>query len=351
MNINDILEKAIAMGASDIHLARGAPPILRVNKRLTYMDMPPLEFEETKNLIFAMMNNEQRTQLSQDKEMDFSYSTLNGRFRVNAFFYYFGIVAAIRVIPKVPPNMQEIYMPEVAYKLARLPRGLVLVTGPTNRGKSTSLAAMIALINKERSAHIITLEDPIEFVFKNDKSLVHQRAVHVNTNSFSNGLRAVLRQDPDVLLVGEMRDLETIQSVLTIAETGPLVFATLHTLDAAQTIERIVEVFPSYQQQQIRYQLSITLKGVISQQLMPRQDKPGLIAAREIMLVTKGISKLIRDGEIHRVYEALEAGRDLGMIPMDEVLVHYVRKGFITKEDAVAKSTNPEEIQSRLAAL
>lgn len=350
MNINDILEKAIAMGASDMHLARGAPPILRINKRLTYMDMPPLEFEETKNLIFSMMTNEQKTQLSNQKELDFSYSTLNGRFRVNAFFYYFGIVAAIRVIPKVPPNMQEVYLPDVAYKLARLPRGLVLVTGPTNSGKSTTLAAMLDLINKERSAHIITLEDPIEFVFKNDKSLVHQRAVHVNTNSFQDGLRSVLRQDPDVLLVGEMRDLETMQAVLTIAETGPLVFATLHTLDAAQTIERIVEVFPTYQQQQIRYQLSITLKGVISQQLMPRADKPGMIAAREIMVVTKGISKLIREGEIFKVYEAIEKGRDLGMIPMDEVLLHYVKKGFITPEDGIAKSSNPDELRARLSA-
>lgn len=348
MNINDILEKAIAMGASDMHLARGAPPILRINKRLTYMDMPALEFEETKNLIFSMMSNEQKTQLSAQKELDFSYSTLNGRFRVNAYFYYFGIVAAIRVIPKTPPTMQDVYLPDVAYKLARLPRGLVLVTGPTNSGKSTTLAAMIDLINKERSAHIITLEDPIEFIFKNDKSLVHQRAVSVNTNSFKDGLRSVLRQDPDVLLVGEMRDLDTIQAVLTIAETGPLVFATLHTLDAAQTIERIVEVFPSYQQQQIRYQLSITLKGVISQQLMPRQDKPGMIAAREIMVVTKGIAKLIRDGEIHKVYEAIEKGRDLGMIPMDEVLLHYCRKGFISQEDAIAKSSSPDELRARL---
>jgi twitching motility protein PilT len=210
------------------------------------------------------------------------------------------------------------------------------------------MAAMINLINSERNAHIITIEDPIEFIFESKKSLVHQRAVNLHTNSFSDALKAVLREDPDVLMVGEMRDLETMMAAVTIAETGPLVLATLHTVNAAQSIGRIVEVFPSYQQQQIRYQLSVTLRGVVSQQLVPRCDRPSRIAAREIMVVTNAISRLIREGNIHRISEAIKAGADQGMITMDDSLLFYCQKGLITKEDALARATDPETLRVTL---
>ncbi|MEW6200391.1 MAG: PilT/PilU family type 4a pilus ATPase, partial [bacterium] len=343
MEMEEILKLAIQSGASDIHFARGLPPILRINGKLVKTDLATLEWDEPRRLVFSIMTDEQKHRLGKEKEIDFSHSITGGRFRVNVFHDNFGVVSTFRVIPPEPPTMKSILMPEAGYRLAQLRSGLVLVTGPTGSGKSTTLAAMIDLINNERSAHLITVEDPIEFIFDNRKSLVHQRAVNISTTSFPSALKAVLREDPDVLMVGEMRDLETMAAAVTIAETGPLVLATLHTVNAAQSVGRIVEVFPSYQQQQIRYQLSVTLRGVISQQLIPRADRSARIAAREIMIVTPGIANLIRQGQIHRIPEAIKAGADLGMITMDDSLYFYCAKGLISKDEAIARATNPQE--------
>ncbi|MFA6448744.1 MAG: PilT/PilU family type 4a pilus ATPase [bacterium] len=349
MDINDILQQAIDLGASDIHFCRDMPPVFRITGKLVPQGEEKLEWDMAKRLLFSIMTDEQKHRLADEKELDFSYSITNGRFRVNAFYDNFGVSATMRVIPARPPDMKAVLMPPVAYHLARLKSGLLLVTGPTASGKSTTLAAMLDFINKDRPAHIITVEDPIEFIFDSGQGVVHQRAVGTNTNSFPAALRAVLREDPDVLLVGEMRDLETMMAAVTIAETGPLVLATLHTVNAAQSIGRIVEVFPSYQQQQVRYQLSVTLKGVISQQLIPRCDIPGKrIAAREIMIVTPAIANLIRDGQIHRISEAIKAGTDLGMISMDDSLLFYFKKGIISREDAVARATNPDAMSAAI---
>lgn len=348
MDINEILQLAIKTGASDVHFARGMAPIFRINGKLVQTQMEKLEWDTSKRLIFSIMTDDQKHRLAEEKELDFAYSITGGRFRANVFYDNNGVVATFRVIPPAPPEMKSILIPEVGYKLARLTRGLVLITGPTGSGKSTTLAAMLDLINKERGAHVITIEDPIEFIFESKKSLIHQRAITLHTNSFPSALKAVLREDPDVLLVGEMRDLETMMATITIAETGPLVLATLHTVNAAQSIGRIVEVFPSYQQQQVRYQLSITLRGVISQQLLPRIDKQMRIAAREIMIVTPGIANLIRNGQLHRIPEAIKAGSEIGMITMDDSLKYYYKKGFISMEDAIAKATDPDTMKAEL---
>jgi len=346
MDINEVLTQAIEQGASDIHFARDMPPVFRISGQLVPFGEEKLEWDMSKRLLFSIMTDEQKHRLADEKELDFSYSITGGRFRVNVFYDNYGISATMRVIPARPPDMKAIVMPPVGFHLARLRSGLILVTGPTASGKSTTLAAMLDFINKERAAHIITIEDPIEFIFEGGKGVIHQRAVGTNTNSFNSALRSVLREDPDVLLVGEMRDLETMMAAVTIAETGPLVLATLHTVNAAQSIGRIVEVFPSYQQQQIRYQLSVTLKGVISQQLVPRCDRQARIAAREIMVVTPAISNLIREGQIHRISEAIKAGSELGMISMDDSLLFYYKKGIISKEDAVARASNPDAMRA-----
>ncbi len=349
MEINEILSAAIKANASDIHFARGMPPVFRIGGQLVPADLPPMEWEETNRILFSMMNGDQKTRFAQEKQLDFSYAISEGRFRVNVFHDNFGYVATFRVIPPQPPEMKSILMPEIGYRLARLRRGLVLVTGPTGSGKTTTLAAMIELINNERNAHIITIEDPIEFVFENKKALIHQRAITLHTPSFPAALKACLRQDPDVILVGEMREVETIAATISIAETGPLVFATLHTINAAQTLGRIIEVFPSYQQQQIKYQLSVTLKGIISQQLIPRKDRPTRIAAREILEVTPPIENLIREGQFHRIPEAIKAGSSQGMILMDDSLKLYAQKGIISKEEAIARASNPEEMAQLLS--
>lgn len=348
MEIREIMQQAMDMKASDIHFVRGMPPVFRINGRLQPVGDEKLEWDAAKKLMFSIMTDEQKHRFAELKEMDFSYGVAGGRFRINVFHDNFGVSATMRVIPEAPPDMKAILMPPVGFKLASLRRGLVLVTGPTASGKSTTLAAMIDYINSTRAAHIITIEDPIEFIYENKKSIIHQRAVGAHTNSFTTGLRAVLREDPDVLLVGEMRDMETMLAAVTIAETGPLVLATLHTVNAAQSIGRIVEIFPSYQQQMIRYQLSVTLKGVISQQLIPRRDKPARIAAREVMVVTPQITELIRDGQLHRIGDAIKAGADLGMVTLDDSLKFYCSKGLIAKEDAISRATDPDVMRAAL---
>lgn len=348
MEIREIMQQAMDMKASDIHFVRGKPPVFRINGRLQPVGDEKLEWDAAKKLLFSIMTDEQKHKFAELKEMDFSYGVAGGRFRINVFYDNSGMSATMRVIPEQPPDMKTILMPPIGYKLAGLRRGLVLVTGPTASGKTTTLAAMIDYINQNRAAHIITIEDPIEFIYENKKSIVHQRAVGAHTHSFTSGLRSVLREDPDVLLVGEMRDMETMLAAITIAETGPLVLATLHTVNAAQSIGRIVEIFPSYQQQMIHYQLSVTLKGVISQQLIPRRDKPARIAAREIMVVTPQITELIREGQLHRIGEAIKAGADLGMVTMDDSLQYYCTKGLITKEDAISRAMDQDAMSAAL---
>jgi twitching motility protein PilT len=284
-------------------------------------------------------------------ELDFSYNIPGlSRFRVNVLSQKNGIEAVMRLIPTVIPTPMELRLTDPIINLTRLPRGLILITGPTGSGKSTTLATMIDIINTERHDHILTIEDPIEFVYDHKGCIVRQREVGMNTHSFTDALKHALRQDPDVILVGEMRDLETISLALTAAETGHLVFATLHTQDAPQTVDRVVDVFPPHQQQQVRVQLSATLKAVICQQLIPRADGKGRVAAREVMIVTHAIANLIREGKTHQIYSSIETGVRLGMCTLEASLAELVRDRIITMDDAITKANNPDTLRLKLAA-
>ncbi|MBU0598222.1 PilT/PilU family type 4a pilus ATPase, partial [Patescibacteria group bacterium] len=325
--------------ASDIHLTVSHPPIFRIDGELT--DMPesePMTQKETEELIFSILTEKQKQILIEHRELDLSYEIEGvSRFRVNCFWEKNSVCLAARIITPAIPTMEEILMPQVVYDLMRLKQGLVLVTGPTGCGKSTSLAAMISLINKERAAHIITLEDPIEFIYKpnSGKSLIVQRQLSTDMNSFAQALKHVLRQDPNVILVGEMRDLETIAATITLAETGHLVLATLHTHNAAQTVDRIIDVFPPYQQSQVRLQVSLFLKGIISQQLLPKVQG-SRIASREVLINTPAIANLIRENKIPQIKTVIQTSAEEGMFSMDQDLKRLFEDGYITKE--VAKS-------------
>lgn len=350
MEINEILKEGVKKGASDIHLSVGSPPILRINGELVPMGDQKLTYEDSRKLVYGMLTSEQVNKFETEFEVDLSYGIPDARFRVNVFMDLGGMSAALRTIPTTVPTMKDVEMPEIAYKLARLPRGLVLVTGPTGSGKSTSLAAMLDLINSERNCHIITIEDPIEFIYQRKKAIINQRELTIHTKSFSNALKYALREDPDVLLVGEMRDLETIAAALTLAETGHLVFSTLHTIDAAQTIDRIIDVFPPYQQQQIRAQLSMALEGVISQQLMARTGG-GRVASREVMIVNSAISNLIREAKTHQIYSAIQTGANAGMKTMEQSLKELYQQGLVSYEDAISKSSNPDDLRKLLGGV
>lgn len=350
MDIFSILERAVGLGASDIHIVIGRPPMVRV-----FGNMIPLEefgtvaVEEAKDMIYGLLYDEQKQKFEENLEMDCSYHVPGlSRFRLNVHMHRDGIGAAMRVITSQIPTPQELMLPPVVTALTDLVRGLVLVTGPTGSGKSTTLACLIDQINQKHSNHIVTIEDPIEFVYEQKDCVVTQREVGSHTLSFAKALKSALRQDPDIILVGEMRDLETIALALTAAETGHLVFATLHTTDAPQTIDRIVDVFPPYQQQQVRVQLSNALKAIISQTLVPRAGGDGRVAAREILIVTTAISSLIREGKTHQIYTAIETGAKLGMIPMDRSLAQLVKQGLITLDDAMSKANNPEQVKGQV---
>ena len=349
MEMINILTTAGQPGASDIHIVIGKPPMARIRGEVEELDFPAITAEESKKLIYSVLYDEQKKRFEEEHELDCSIQiTKVARFRVNVLLHKYGVEAVLRVIPSVIPTPEEIGLTNEIVKLTDLPRGLVLVTGATGSGKSTTLACLIELINQKYKKHILTIEDPIEFIYENKRSIIRQREIGVHTKTFHTALKYALRQDPDVILVGEMRDLETISAALTVAETGHLVFATLHTQDAAQTIDRIIDVFPSHQQQQVRIQLASTLKAVISQVLLPKKSFPGRVAIREIMIVTAAISNLIREGKTHQIYTAIETGGKFGMISLDKALVDAVKKGLITQEDAISKAQNPENVRNLL---
>jgi twitching motility protein PilT len=347
--LSDYLFDAIQMEASDLHITAGLPPMVRIHGKVEPLDYPPLTPNVTRELIYDILSNDQRQRLENEWELDFSYSVPHtARFRVNVYFQKGAIGAAFRAIPEVIKNIKELGLPEAVEDMTEKPRGLVLVTGPTGSGKSTSLAAMIDKINATRHEHIMSVEDPIEFLHTHKQCIVNQREVNQDTKSFAQALKHVLRQDPDVILVGEMRDLETISLAVTAAETGHLVFGTLHTQDTPQTVDRIIDVFPPHQQHQIRAQLAIALQGIITQTLLPRKDGKGRVVACEVLVPTPGVRNLIREGKNHQIYSAIQTGGKYGMRTMDAALVELVSRGLISQQEAEKRSSNPDELR-RLA--
>ncbi|MCS7164835.1 MAG: type IV pilus twitching motility protein PilT [Candidatus Calescibacterium sp.] len=344
MLIFELLENMHKLEASDLHLGVGSPPIFRIKGKLKALNFPPLTNDMIRSMVFALLTSEQIEQFEKQKELDFSYSLENtGRFRGNLYFQKGTIAAAIRSIPYKIRSIEELGLPQILEQMASFERGLFLVTGPTGVGKSTTLAAMIEYINNNFSKHIITIEDPIEYVYINKKSIIHQREIGVDTHSFHEALRHVLRQDPDVIMIGEMRDIESISLALTAAETGHLVFSTLHTFGIVNTIDRIVDAFPAAQQNQIRTQLANIINGSISQILIPTVDN-NLIVAYEVVVANAAVRNLIRKGEHHQLYNVLYTGRELGMISLEARLTELYRKGIITKETAYRYANNKEVI-------
>jgi len=346
----DLLLDVIARRASDLHLTAGAPPMVRVRGRLTGLEgYPKLSTTDTREIVYSILTNDQRQKFENDWQLDFAYSVPgHARFRVNAFMQRGAIGAAFRLIPAQIVSIEELGLPAIVHEFTRKPRGFVLVTGPTGSGKSTSLAAMIDAINATREEHIMTVEDPIEFLHSHKKCIVNQRELGSDAQSFGLALKGALRQDPDVILVGEMRDLETISTALTAAETGHLVFATLHTQSAPQTIDRIIDVFPAHQQDQVRTQLSVALQGVITQQLLPTADGSARVAACEVLVPTPAVRNLIREGKTHQITSTMQTGSAVGMQTMDAALAALVRAGTITQRLAEARSSSPEELKRLL---
>lgn len=333
MELSQLLAAAMTRSASDIILTVGRAPMLRINGSMTPEGSAQLSAEDTEKLVFSILNAEQKAEFAKDNELDLAVAFKDsGRFRVNVFRQQGFVGAAFRPIMSQIPTIESLQLPAVAAQFCSMSSGLICVTGPTGSGKSTTLAAMINHINRSRSCHIVTVEDPIEFVHPHQMSVIEQREIGKDTDTYSSALKYVLRQCPDVILVGEMRDLETIAAALTIAETGHLVFSTLHTQSSAKTIDRIIDVFPPYQQQQIRAQLASTLRGVISQVLLPRQDGRGRVAAREIMVVTPAVSNLIREGKVFQIPTAIQTGSAVGMQTMDQSLTQLKMGGLISNE-------------------
>ncbi|MBP3847003.1 type IV pilus twitching motility protein PilT [bacterium] len=350
MIIEDLLKDVIESGGSDLHVSAGLPPIKRVDGKLIRMEYQPLTSDQVEQLLFPMMSNDQRRRLEQDWELDFSYGIKGmGRFRVNFYKDKGSYAAAFRSINSEAPTLENMGMPPIVTEIAQKPRGLVLVTGPTGSGKSTTLAAMIDYINRTRAEHILTIEDPIEFVHKSKMSVIHQRELGMDTRSFANALKSALREDPDIILVGEMRDHETIALALTAAETGHLVFGTLHTSSASQTIDRIIDVFPEGQQQQIRVQLANSLVAVFAQTLLPKQlpdgTSKGRVMAQEIMVVTPAVSNLIREAKAAQIYSTIQTSSEFGMQTLEASLAKLVNDGLVTVENALSKSSKPAELQ------
>src|SRR5947208_10207408 len=346
----DLLMEVVTRRASDLHLSAGSRPIVRVRGRLAKLDeYPELSGSDTREIVYSILTGDQRQRLETDWQIDFAYSIPgHARFRVNAYYQRGAIGAACRLIPYGLSSIEELGLPAAVHEFTRRPRGFVLVTGPTGSGKSTTLAAMIDEINRTREEHIMTIEDPIEFLHAHKKCLVNQRELGSDAQSFGDAPKAALRQDPDVILVGEMRDLETISTALTAAETGHLVFATLHTQDTAQTIDRVIDVFPAHQQGQVRVQMSVALQGILTQQLLPTADGSGRVVACEVLVPNPAVRNLIREGKTHQIYSVLQTSSAAGMQTMDASLATLVREGAISQRLAEARSSTPEELNRLL---
>ncbi len=342
----DLLKQMIDRGASDLHITTGSPPRLRIDGKLIPIDHPPLTPVDTKNLCYSILTDAQKHRFEENNELDLSFGIKGlSRFRANIFMQRGAVAGAFRTIPFGIKTFNDLGLPEIINELVKKPRGLIVVTGPTGSGKSTTLAAMVDRINEERYDHIITIEDPIEYLHGHKKSLINQREVNADTSSFKAALKYVLRQDPDVVLIGEMRDLETIEAALTVSETGHLTLATLHTNSAIQTINRIIDVFPSHQQEQIRVQLSFVLEGIISQQLIPKKTEQGRVLAVEILIPNPAVRNLIREDKIHQIYSIMQTGQaKSGMQTMNQSLLELYTKGLISYEDAIGRSMVPEEL-------
>ena len=352
VDIKTILTDVIESEASDLHINVGMSPILRRNTELIDLDCPAISSEEAKEMVLSMIGPEKFKKFEKNKDLDFSTNLDDGhRFRVNAHYQRDTIAISFRVIPNQIPAIDDLHLPPIVKELADLPRGLVLVTGHTGSGKSTTLAAMVELINTKYRKRIVTLEDPIEYMIENKGSMIEQREIGSDCTEFASGLKHVLRQDPDIIMVGEMRDLETTGSTITAAETGHLVFSTLHTINAAQTIERIIDIYPAAQQNQIRTMLANTLQAVISQTLFRRVDEPGMVPCTEILLCTSAVRNCVRENRIYEIPNIIETSRRLGMQNMDNSIVDMYSNGYIDREEAIARSSNPGKLEKLLTPL
>jgi twitching motility protein PilT len=349
LDVKTILAEAIENKASDVHINVGMPPVLRKNTELIDMDFSEVTNEDAEGMILSLIGHDKFKKFEEKKDFDFSTAIDDGhRFRVNAHYQRDTIAISFRVIPNQVIPIDELHLPHIVQELTDLPRGLVLVTGHTGSGKSTSLAAMVGLINSKYSKRIITLEDPIEYLIENEKSMIEQREIGSDCPDFASGLRHVLRQDPDIIMVGEMRDLETTSFTITAAETGHLVFSTLHTINASQTVERIIDIYPANQQNQIRTMLANTLQAVISQTLFKRIDEPGMIPCTEILLCTSAARNCIRENRIYEIPNIIETSRRLGMQNLDTSIAEMYFKGYIDREEAVTRSSNPGKMEKVL---
>ena len=352
IDIKAILATAIENNASDVHINVGMPPVLRKNTELIDLDLPPVTNEDAKEMVLSMVGPERFKTYLENKDLDFSTSVEDGtRFRVNAHVQKDTIAISFRVIPNQVLDLDDLHLPPIIKELTDLPRGLVLVTGHTGSGKSTSLAAMIGVINKKYRKRIITLEDPIEYMIENNISMIEQREIGADCPAFSSGLRHVLRQDPDIIMVGEMRDLETTSFTITAAETGHLVFSTLHTINASQTIDRIIDIYPAAQQNQVRTMLANTLQAVVSQTLFRRIDQPGMVPCTEILLCTSAARNCIRENRIYEIPNIIETSRRLGMQNLDNSIADMYFKGYIDREDAINRSSNPGKMEKILVPM
>ena len=352
IDIKTILAEVLENSASDLHINVGMPPVLRRNTELVELDFPPISNEDAKEMVLSMVGPEKFKKVEENKDLDFSTSIDDGhRFRVNAHYQRDTLAISFRVIPNQIPNIDNLHLPPVVKELTDLPRGLVLVTGHTGSGKSTTLAAMMDLINSKYCKRIITMEDPIEYMIENKECMIEQREVGADCPNFASGLKHALRQDPDIIMVGEMRDLETTGSTITAAETGHLVFSTLHTINASQTIERIIDIYPAAQQNQIRTMLANTLQAVVSQTLFKRIDEPGMVPCIEILLCTSAVRNCIRENRIYEIPNIIETSRRLGMQNLDNSITDLYFQGYIDREEAVIRSSNPAKMEKTLVPM